>query len=327
MATLQNTTINSTGFLQLPRGTTAQRPVSPANGDVRFNTDTNIVEWYDGTYTSWFPAGVLSPIATGGTVGNITQNGKGYRTHTFTTVGTTSFTVTRGGLAEYLIVGGGGCGADVGGGGAGGVRLGQILLSPQTYSIVVGAGAPANPDDSDPGVNGDPSLAFNLVAAGGGGAGGGFVAGRGMVGGSGGGGGRNPSGSIWNLGGAGRPDQGFEGGTGINFLSADWEGGGGGGGGGEGHQSYSSEWGGDGGPGINSSITGTFQSYGGGGGSGSNTQRGRGGLGGGGQGKLNSDGTSNDGGTNTGGGGGGGWSGATGAGGSGIVIVRYRTTG
>jgi len=327
MATLQNTTINSTGFLQLPRGSTAQRPASPSNGDVRFNTDFNIVEWYDGTYTSWFPAGVLSPIATGGTVSNFTQNGRGYRAHTFSTIGTASFTVTRGGLVEYLIVGGGGCGADVGGGGAGGVLQGQLLLSPQTYSIVVGAGQSANPDDSDPGINGDPSSAFNLVAAGGGGAGGGFVAGRGMVGGSGGGGGRNPSGSIWGLGGAGRPNQGFHGGTPIFFLSADWEGGGGGGAGGPGEPSYSSEWGGDGGDGVSSSINNTLTFYGGGGGSGSNTRRGRGGIGGGGQGKLNSDGTSNDGGANTGGGGGGGWSGPTGAGGSGIVIVRYRTTG
>ena len=327
MATLQNTTINSTGFLQLPRGSTAQRPASPSNGDVRFNTDFNIVEWYDGTYTSWFPAGVVSPIATGGTTTNITQNGRGYRVHTFSTVGTTSFTVTRGGLAEYLIVGGGGGGCDVGGGGAGGVLQGQILLAPQTYSIVVGTGTGNLPDNSDPGDQGDPSSAFNLVAAGGGGAGGGFSTSRGIAGGSGGGGGRNPAGSLWNIGGAGRPNQGFQGGTPIFLISADWEGGGGGGAGTPGEPSYSSEWGGDGGDGINSSIDGTLRFYGGGGGSGSNTRRGRGGLGGGGQGKLDSDGTSNNGTAGTGGGGGGGWSGPAGAGGSGIVIVRYRTTG
>jgi len=326
MATLQNTIINDTGFLQLPAGTTAQRPGSPANGDTRFNTSLNIVEYYDGTYTSWFPAGVVSPIATGGTTTNITQNGKGYRVHTFSTIGTASFTVTRGGLVEYLIVGGGGGGADVGAGGAGGVRVGQILVSPQTYSIVVGAGAPAVPDNSDPGDQGDPSLAFGLVAAGGGGGGGGFATARGIPGGSGGGAGRNPGGGLWALGGAGRPGQGFQGGTPVPWLTADWEGGGGGGAGAPGEPSYSSEWGGDGGDGISSSINGTLTYYGGGGGSGSNTQRGRGGIGGGGIGAIGDGGTA--GAANTGGGGGGGWGGGGPAGGgSGIVVVRYRTTG
>ena len=42
MATLKNTTINDTGFLKTASGTTAQRPGSPVQGDVRWNTD----EWY-----------------------------------------------------------------------------------------------------------------------------------------------------------------------------------------------------------------------------------------------------------------------------------------
>lgn len=38
---------SSTGFFQFPIGTTAQRPVSPANGYVRFNTDLGYYEgWY-----------------------------------------------------------------------------------------------------------------------------------------------------------------------------------------------------------------------------------------------------------------------------------------
>jgi len=38
--------INDTGFLQLPKGTTLQRPSSPQNGYMRFNTDENNVEAY-----------------------------------------------------------------------------------------------------------------------------------------------------------------------------------------------------------------------------------------------------------------------------------------
>ena len=34
----------STGYFALPAGTTAQRPSSPANGMIRFNTELNI-EW------------------------------------------------------------------------------------------------------------------------------------------------------------------------------------------------------------------------------------------------------------------------------------------
>lgn len=39
----------ATGFFDLPSGTTAQRPVSPDGGMVRFNTDTGLAEFYDAT--------------------------------------------------------------------------------------------------------------------------------------------------------------------------------------------------------------------------------------------------------------------------------------
>ena len=42
---------SSTGGLYLPVGTTAQRPASPAIGQMRFNTTTGSVETYNGT--SW----------------------------------------------------------------------------------------------------------------------------------------------------------------------------------------------------------------------------------------------------------------------------------
>lgn len=39
MATLKNTTINDTGYLQLPAGSTAQRPTG-STGMIRVNTNT-----------------------------------------------------------------------------------------------------------------------------------------------------------------------------------------------------------------------------------------------------------------------------------------------
>jgi hypothetical protein len=49
MANLKNTTINDTGFLTLAAGTTAQRPVSPTAGMIRYNTTWNITEYYNGS--------------------------------------------------------------------------------------------------------------------------------------------------------------------------------------------------------------------------------------------------------------------------------------
>ena len=49
MATLKNTTINDTGYLQVPVGTTAQRPASPSIGMWRFNTTLGYLEVYNGT--------------------------------------------------------------------------------------------------------------------------------------------------------------------------------------------------------------------------------------------------------------------------------------
>lgn len=44
-------TDSTTGGMYLPVGTTAQRPASPATGQMRFNTTTSSVEVYNGT--SW----------------------------------------------------------------------------------------------------------------------------------------------------------------------------------------------------------------------------------------------------------------------------------
>lgn len=43
---LQNPTLNSTGSITIPSGTTAQRPATPANGMLRYNTTISNMEIY-----------------------------------------------------------------------------------------------------------------------------------------------------------------------------------------------------------------------------------------------------------------------------------------
>lgn len=47
MATLKNTIINDTGFVTIPSGTTAQRPATPANGQMYYNTSSQAMETYN----------------------------------------------------------------------------------------------------------------------------------------------------------------------------------------------------------------------------------------------------------------------------------------
>ena len=60
-AAFVNPVFGGTGFMLIPKGTTAQRPVSPVNGYMRYNTDTNQFEGYQGG--AW---GQLGGGATGG---------------------------------------------------------------------------------------------------------------------------------------------------------------------------------------------------------------------------------------------------------------------
>jgi hypothetical protein len=110
VATLKNTVINDTGFLQLPVGTTAQRPGTPAAGMQRYNTIIGCIEWYDSAGATWRPIYQSPSIA-----------------------------------LEYLVVGGGGGGgADVGGGG-GGSQVVYGTASPAggtNFTITVGGGGP-----------------------------------------------------------------------------------------------------------------------------------------------------------------------------------------
>lgn len=57
MAGFKNTRVNDTGFLEIPAGTTAQRPASPVKGMYRFNTTEGYNEYFDGT--EWKPTIVL----------------------------------------------------------------------------------------------------------------------------------------------------------------------------------------------------------------------------------------------------------------------------
>jgi len=280
-------TVNGTGALTIPVGTTAQRPASPVNGMTRFNTTLGITEWYSATLSTWLPFSSAP-----------------------------AYTV------EFLLVagGGGGTGSTSGGGGAGGlIDISYSVVPATPYSIIVGAGASSVATQTI-GFNGNNSTAFGYTSIGGGrGAGSSSSTPlAGSTGGSGGGGGGYVGGGgIPNSGNgyAGTFGQGFAGGNRIN------DNGGGGGGGAGSVGSNATPEGGAGGVGVNWKSLGTF--YGGGGGGGGASLGGAGGSGGGGNGNTT---IGFNGAINTGGGGGGGFSyasGGGGAGGSGIFTLRY----
>lgn len=64
MATLKRITIdNAQGFIELPAGTTAERPASPEEGMIRYNTDTDSPEYYNGTiWAEMFAMPGMSPL-------------------------------------------------------------------------------------------------------------------------------------------------------------------------------------------------------------------------------------------------------------------------
>jgi len=55
---------NVTGAIWLPKGTTAQRPASPQNGQIRMNTTLGYPEWYSSAASSWLPFTSTSVVAT-----------------------------------------------------------------------------------------------------------------------------------------------------------------------------------------------------------------------------------------------------------------------
>ena len=289
MAILKNTTIQGTGYLTVPVGTTAQRStITPT-----------VVTYTTGSGTWTVPTGVKSVevlvVAGGGGGGPGYQAGGGgagglvYRSN---------FSVTPGNTISY----------SVGEGGAGG-------------SSTTSTNASAK------GTNGSNSTFGTLTAIGGGGGASywnGNSNGFGKTGGSGGGAGAT---NTFEAGGIGTEGQGNNGGNCFGYADP-YCGAGGGGAGGDGSLGGAASAVGGGGAGLAFSISGSAVWYAGGGGGGSfnttNGKAGLGGRGGGGAGGSAANGTAGT--ANTGGGGGGGGTnGSTGgAGGSGIIIIKYQ---
>ena len=323
--------ISDTGAINLPTGSTAERPSGTA-GMIRFNSVTGQVEYWSST--DWTPK--WRPI--------------------------TEVPVTTPEI-DFLVVaagGGGGSGYRGGAGGAGGYRTsvgtsgggssaesGVTISFGVAYSIEVGAGGVGGAYGGSPtyqmGANGGNSTFATITSTGGGGGGGYPPGGQGTgnPGGSGGGGG-HPG----NAGGTGTSGQGYAGGTTVGAPAPASGGGGGGGAGAAGADSGTSVGSGAGGTGLASPMVPTTLSStytvgeisggsvyfaGGGGGSGYNAYAGgvpgntAGGLGGGGDGVVSNSNSAvrEAGAVNTGGGGAGGNYENPGAnGGSGVIVLR-----
>jgi hypothetical protein len=285
--------IYGTTALTLPSGTTGERPGTPVNGMIRFNTTLSQNEIYQNSTWVAFAAPAVSSV-------------------------------------NYLVVAGGAGGAS-GGGGAGGLLSGTATVAVNTsYTITVGAGGTGGSGGGTPSAtNGQQSTAFGLTAVGGGYGAliGNIQAGGGNGGGSGGGGGAFSAGTT--PGGSGTAGQGNAGGSNGGQTAAPYTSGGGGGASAAGQNAPSSTTAGNGGAGTASSISGSSVTYAGGGGGGvygAEVGAGTGGAGGGGNGGAGS-GSGTAGTANRGGGGGGAGVGGTGgAGGSGVIIVAYSTT-
>jgi hypothetical protein len=78
-----DTATASTGFLALPSGTTAQRPVSPANGYTRFNTTLNAAEVYSAISSKWEIIAYFT-LPNAPTIGTATSTGSTTATVTYT---------------------------------------------------------------------------------------------------------------------------------------------------------------------------------------------------------------------------------------------------
>jgi len=289
------------------------------------------------------------PINIDATGGDTVVTANGYRTHTFTTVGSAANFVINSNpintpLQVLVVAGGGGGGGDraAGGGGGGLIFLSSTTVAVGTYNITVGAGGipgwwgPSGGNGRVAG-NGGNSVFNGNTAIGGGGAGqhqywlngsyqnyGEPYYGVGRAGGSGGGGSAPGPSYPTAVGGAPTSGQGYAGGSGY-YNGSICCCGGGGGAGGVGGNGLSAA-GGAGGPGLQITIGGSSAYYaGGGGGAAAQDYRaavgGAGGIGGGGQADQSASVSGTAGTNGLGGGGGGagngsGWAGSSGLGGN-----------
>ena len=198
MATLKNLTINDTGNLRLPTGTTAQR--SAVAGTIRYNTSLALFEGFDGT--NWTP---LHTMAAGTTTTYTSTPGPGVHpippgvTH----------------VNALIVAGGGGGGLCMGGGGGGGgVRyISNIPVTPGgTVPVAVGAGGAGGTGRGGSGSRGGSSNFGPYISTGGGG-GANWDGGTGQPGGSGGGGSQSGGGGGTGNTPSVTPPQGFPGGS------------------------------------------------------------------------------------------------------------------
>jgi hypothetical protein len=119
-----------TGSLNLPAGTTAQRPASPVAGMMRYNSTLNIVEIYTGSTWSNFISGYLA-----------------------------SYVAVAGGA-------GGGSSAYGQGGGAGGALFNTVVLTAgTTYTITIGSGGAGAPINTQQNGSNGSNTAFGSFAS------------------------------------------------------------------------------------------------------------------------------------------------------------------
>ena len=99
-ATVSDTVNTSTGYFDLPSGTTAQRPSNPPSGAIRYNSSILNVEYYDSAYQRWMIVDKMAGDSTGGgsygsTAGTGGSGGGGNGTNSSSAAG--AGTVNRGG--------------------------------------------------------------------------------------------------------------------------------------------------------------------------------------------------------------------------------------
>ena len=150
-------------IVNLPKGTTAQRPGSPAAGMLRFNTDLGKSEIYDGSqWQNYKPNYKNNAYSTSSLGRDVISEKDDYKVHNFVS-GHHNWRATQDGIVEILVVAGGGSGGEDsgttvgnGGGGAGGVLYrNEYTVSADTdYSVVVGTGgagtySPTNNNGND----------------------------------------------------------------------------------------------------------------------------------------------------------------------------------
>jgi hypothetical protein len=272
----------------------------------------------------------------GGTITTYTSGGVDYSLHKFASGG--NFSVSTSGLADILVVAGGGQGGGThgsGGGGAGGFKYwSQTTVASGTSAVAIGVGGSGSAGD---GGKGDDSQFASLSASSGGGGSGSHSSSPATQNG---GSGAGASGRFSQAGGDGNANEGNDGGNATSLTGGPDDAGGGGGGASAAGTTASGTTAGNGGAGYTEGATvydwesgsgtvtlpasfyngSTNSSYAGGGAAGSQVgTAGSAGVGGGGA--VGVDGTANTGGG--GGGQGGAGVGPRGDGGSGVVILRF----